>query len=303
MSTEKNGFVEKINAFGCFLQRSKAVSFLMILMVFATGVLLLWKMPNESDLPQLNEGDPVQEDIVAKIDFKCKDKKDEGRLRGEIERSFPLYLRIETNRTKKILDGYRTMMDEIQRRDAADKEEKAYEPLNTTDVWIASFVKELQPYLYSILLELSRDKERGATAAGYMSAIVEQGIAEPRQEEVRPEDSAKTVMIQDAELRESVSRLSDIQTPESAAGKTVNALLSLFSEEQRIQLDPGKLKDFFGVLYREGNLRVDKELTDKRRDEKIEREIAALKDILHRKGEILISGNGEPLSKPDFELL
>ncbi len=303
MSTEKNGFVEKINAFGCFLQRSKAVSFLMILMVFATGVLLLWKMPNESDLPQLNEGDPVQEDIVAKIDFKCKDKKDEGRLRGEIERSFPLYLRIETNRTKKILDGYRTMMDEIQRRDAADKEEKAYEPLNTTDVWIASFVKELQPYLYSILLELSRDKERGATAAGYVSAIVEQGIAEPRQEEVRPEDSAKTVMIQDAELRESVSRLSDIQTPESAAGKTVNALLSLFSEEQRIQLDPGKLKDFFGILYREGNLRVDKELTDKRRDEKIEKEIAALKDILHRKGEILISGNGEPLSKPDFELL
>ena len=165
MSTEKNGFVEKINTFGCFLQRSKAVSFLMILMVFATGVLLLWKMPNESDLPQLNEGDPVQEDIVAKIDFKCKDKKDEGRLRGEIERSFPLSLRIETNRTKKILDGYRTMMDEIQRRDAADKEEKAYEPLNTTDVWIASFVKELQPYLYSILLELSRHKERGATAA------------------------------------------------------------------------------------------------------------------------------------------
>ena len=123
MSTEKNGFVEKINAFGGFLQRSKAVSFLMILMVFATGVLLLWKMPNESDLPQLKEDYPVPEDIIAKFDFTCKDMIKLARIEEECEDNYPSVYCIDKSiidydksNTKKMLDSYMNMLNEVYRR-------------------------------------------------------------------------------------------------------------------------------------------------------------------------------------------
>ena len=186
MSRNQNGFMAKIDAFGCFLQQSKIVSFLMILMVFAAGVFLLWKMPNESDLPQLHEGEPVPEDIVARIEFKCKDMKDVGRINFERRQNHVQIHKIDASRSKTILDRYNSMMDEIRRRGAVEKEED-YEPLNTTDEATAGFVKGLESDLFSILLKLAEDDVRSQAAGKAIEIIVGRGI--------KKENSTKIIKI------------------------------------------------------------------------------------------------------------
>ena len=340
MSKNQNAFMAKIDAFGNVLQRSKIVSFLMILMVFAAGVFLLWKMPNESDLPQLHEGEPVPEDIVARLQFKSKDMKDVARIDFECRQNYILILRIDPNRTKKILDGYKTMMEEVRRRGAAEKEED-YEPLNTTDEAIAGFVKALRGDLFSYLLELGQDKARNQAAEHLIEVVVGKGIImepvrsaekEDAESGERPpqENSVKLVKILD--VQDGIERLTDepvpddrLLTPETAARETAAGLWKLFPEIQHVQqaaaeaaaenaepeeegpaMTPeemqGKLKDFFSTLYKPGNLSFDQKLTEKSIEDEIRRKTAALPDILHKKGEILVSESKEKLSPPDYQL-
>ena len=337
MSRNQSGFMAWIDSFGSFLQRSKIVSFLMILMVFAAGVFLLWKMPNESDLPQLHEGEPVPEDIVARIEFKCKDMKDVGRIKFERGQNYVLILKIDSVRSNTILERFNSMMDEIRRRGAVEKEED-YEPLNTTDEATAGFVKRIEGEQFSSLLKLAQDDARSLAAKKMIELIVGKGIltgslrsakkedadsTERQQPDTsvksKPENSVKYVKILD--VQDGINRLSDeavpddkLPTPETAAEETVEKLLEILPKEQQ---DVGvinaatwvkqeemrtTLKEFFSDLYKTGNLSFDQKLTEVNLDNEINREIAALPDILHKKGEILIPESKEKLSPPDYQL-
>lgn len=301
MSEKKNGFMDFFRAVGHFLQHSILVSFLMILMVFATGVLLLRWMPNQSDLPQLNEDDAVQEDIVAKIAFKCRNMVEVDRIRDRTDRDFPLYFRIDPERTKAMLDGYAAMMGEVKSRMDAERNNSPYEPA-TGDEATASFMRELQPYLYSILSSFVEDEGRRAAAAKSVEDVVNRGVAhEPRPDDAAQEDFTRDLVILDAEQREVEYRRNELLMPDAAAGQTVDALLSLVSDEQRVQLDPGKLQEFFTGLYKDGNLSFDRDLTLQRKKETIDKKIAAIPEKEYEKGEVLIKQDRK-LSHADIEL-
>ena len=339
MSKDQNVFLAKINEFGDCLQKSKIVSFLMLLMVFAAGVFLLWKMPNESDLPQLHEGEPVPEDIVTRIEFRCKNMRDVARVRFERRQDSVLIFKVDLNKSKKMTDGFKTMLEEVRRRDAAEKEED-YEPLNTTDEAIAGFVKGLDDDLFFMLRELGKN---GQAAETLINVVVGKGIIEKKapttlsengnavqtEQQPQPEElqgAVKNVKILDvdADGEKKIERLTDkpvpvdkLPTPETAAEETVDELWNMFLEILSDQQDNGsnvvagkgnpeemrkKLKVFLTNLYKTGNLSFDKDLTEKNVENEIEKAIKGLPDILHRKGEILIPESSEKLSSPDFEL-
>ena len=336
MSRNQNGILAKIDEFEDYLQRSKMVSFLMILMVFAAGVFLLWKMPNESDLPQLHEGEPVPEDIVAKIEFRCKNMRDVARVKFERNQDSVLIFKVDSNQSKKMTEGFKTMLEEVRRRGAAEKEED-YEPLNTTDEAIAAFVKGLDGDLFSMLKELGKN---GQAAETLINVIVGKGIVEKKApapvsenenavrgeqpQQTEGQSTVKNVKILDVDAEKKIERLTDkavpadkLPTPETAAEETVEELWNMFLEIQRDQQDRAltffagngypagaleKLKVFFTNLYKIGNLSFDKKLTEENVENEIEKAVKALPDILHRKGEILIPESTENLSAPDFEL-
>ena len=305
MSANKNGFMDFFEAAGHFLQHSILVSFLMILMVFATGVLLLLWMPNQSDLPQLNEGDIVQEDIVAKIAFKCRNMVEVDRVRDRTERDFPQYFIVDPERTNAMLAGYAAMMEEIRRRSDAEKNNSPYEPA-TSDEATAVFVREMQPYLYSVLSSFVESEDRLSEAAKCVEDVGFRGIVrETNSEKAQPEDQrsddAGVVISYDEGRTEVPYTFKEIPMPESAAGLTVESLLNLVSDEQRVQLDTGKLKDFFSGLYKDGNLVFDSDLTLQRKKETIEKRIAAIPEKEYEKGEVLIKQDRK-LSHADIEL-
>lgn len=299
MSENEQSFAEVIHSFGSFLQRSKAVSFLMVLLVFAAGTLLLRWMPNQSGLPQLNENDVIREDIVARISFKCRNMEDVDRIREEEERDFPQCYKFDFDRTDKIKNGFRTMLEEIRRRREAVNDGKIYLPA-TRDRTIVEFMNDLKPFLFSILSSLAEDEARRTEAVRRVAAIVDRGILGMQDPESRKEDPGRRVITQDAENRVAIYRRSELLA-ENAAEKTEGSLLSLLSGEQRAQLNPGALKVFFTNLYKDGNLTFDEALTLQNRKDTIEEKISKLPEKEYEKGLVLFEA-GQRVSHADIEL-
>ena len=325
---EKNGknMRDVIDVLGGYLQRSTFVSLLMILMVFATCVFLLWWMPNQSDLPQLSEGDVAQQDIeVVLDDFRYPDIDEQERVADKINRESPLFFQVDSERTKQIIVGYELLVKEILRRNAAETDGKNYEAPDNADEETARrvvFVRELPPYLYYVLLQTYLDNARKTKAAAQVEEIVIGGIATGKELEKASEDyelagnavrqdtavkqtapgngdqaqeimiplvyDQRNVMILDSESREIPGKMNEIQTPESAAELTVNSLLSAVSYGQRVILENDYLKNFFMELYKDGNLVYNRELTDQRRDNERKTEIGKISKLKHPKGMILI---------------
>jgi len=181
MSENEKSLRDTLSMFGQFLQRSKFVSLLMVLMVFGTCVFLLWWMPNQNDLPQLNEGDRAQQDIEVLLDdFRYPNIDEQEKVIERVNREFTLYFRIEADQTKKIIAGYGLLMKEILRRNELETDNKPYGPPDNADEETAkrvSTVKEMPPYLYLLLLQTAMDNSRREKALGLVEEIVIGGIA------------------------------------------------------------------------------------------------------------------------------
>ena len=125
MSKNQNVFSAIFYEIGAFLQRSKIISFLLLLFVFASCVFLLWNMPNANDLPQLHQGEPVPEDLVAKIEFKCKDMEKVTNIK--FHKGYPQVFVLDSNLSKTMTDGFTSMMEDLQRRYDAENAAAAAE--------------------------------------------------------------------------------------------------------------------------------------------------------------------------------
>ena len=84
MSENNNSYTEMVRPFGQFLQRSKTVSFLMVLLVFVTGALLLRWMPNQSDLPQLRAFSKLPESDPSWFGFLMTVQPEAGFTRNDL---------------------------------------------------------------------------------------------------------------------------------------------------------------------------------------------------------------------------
>ena len=303
MSNERKGIIGLIGRFGDFLRHSRALSLLMLLLVFAVCVFLLKWMP-KNELPPMNTGDPVPDDIVTRIPFRGKDMKQMLRLQNELERTSPLFFQVDEERVAGMRGGFDAMMAEVLRRRKADNESKEYEALPDTDRKVAEFVEKMQPTLFSILSEIAMDEPRRTRAGSLVAAVIEGGIAkEPDLDEVQPSFFMKNIVIEDLEQRDIPYKFSEIPTAERAARKTVEALLTLLTEEQRNYLLIDGLRDFFQTLYEEGNLLYDKARTEKLLSEGMEKINSGIEEKLYPEGSILISGGkNKTMKEEDVEL-
>jgi len=300
---------ERFDKVGAYLQRSPLMSLLMVLMVFAAAVFLLW-MPSQSDLPELVENMASPQDIEAVCDFTYQNKKETERIYQSFVLEFPHYFRMDPERTKEMTDGFGRMMDEIQRRAAADDERKAYGPPENADpetVELVQFVQEMPALLYFFLRQTALDSARKAKAAAQVEEIVIGGIATEKEiQKSRPfvgmlseGDGAQAVNAQmnakilDAESREvGPIKISELQTPLTAAEQTVNSLLSSVSFDQRVPYEDTLMR-FFRGLYAKGNLTYDESWTKQRlKEEYMEKPKEAREpEVYLRKGTILIHKN------------
>ena len=325
MSEEKKTAKEFFERIGGWMQRSLFVSLLMILMVFGASVALLW-IPSQSDLPSLVEGAQATQDIEVVCEFSYRNRKEATRIYQNFALEFPRYFRFDPDRSDKILKGYELLMQEVLRRNAAEKEQKPYDVLENSGTEIAetvSFVKELPPNLYSFLCQTALDDARKAKAAELVEEIVlgreygnaggivteaERNKAQPFPDNLSNGDGARAINAQmNAKILDSASRevgpfkVNELPTPEKAAEDTVKALLYDVSYDQRYPYE-ATLLQFFRKLYAGGNLIYDAELTRQRLNEefmekpKDERE----PEIKYNKGTILIHKN-DTLSEEQAE--
>ena len=309
----------KLEIIGGKLQRSAAVSLLMILMVFAASVFLLL-VPSQGDLPILVEGARSPQDVEAECDFTYQNSKEKDRYFRSFALEFPRYFRLDPARKEKMTAGYGQLMKEILRRNASEEEHKPYNTPENADGELAelvSFVREMPPLLFNYLRQTALDEARMTKAAGQVEEIVIGGIASEEElkkaqifAERSPDGDEMTAVnvqlnakILDLELREvGPLKLGRIPTPRIAAEQTVDVLLSAVSASQRPAYEKS-LFDFFRRLYAGGNLTYDDDLTVSRLKEeyeavpKTERE----PEILYKKDTILIQKR-ELVTKEKFEL-
>ena len=322
-------------SFGDYLQRSTLVSLLMILMVFATCVCLLWWMPNQSNLPQLNEGDMAPQDIAVQLDdFGYPDLDKQENAVKEVNRQFPLYFQAEPEHTGRMIAGFEQLMKEILRRNELETDNRPYESPDNADeetARLVSTVKEMPPYLYLLLVQTAKDNSRNANARAQIEEIVlgfiatteelakaysfgnevlaaqnpengqNMGDGTPVRETAFRANKQRNVIILDSENRDIISTMGEIRTPESAAELTVNSLLNSLSYNQRILLENNYLKDFFLDLYKDGNLTFLKDRTEQHRENELKTEIGKIPMRKHAKGELLIHKD-EVLSKRTADL-
>lgn len=300
MNKIRKGVVGLFSRFGQFLRQSRALSLLMLLLVFAVCVFLLKWMP-KNELPPLNAGDPVLDNIVARIPFRGKDMELLLKRQNDVERTSPRYYRIDKARVDEMGSRYDAMMDEVVRRRLAENIGSGYVPSPDTNKSVAEFVEKMQPYLYSILSGIAMDESRRNKANKLVSAVVGGGILdESNQDEGQ---LGKNIMVEDLEKRDIPYNYNEIPTPERAARKTVDALLTLLTEEQRINLATDKLRDFFQALYQGGNLLYDSARTETLKAERMEKATSEIVEKLYPEGSILIAGGRDKkLSEADFEL-
>ncbi|MBR3688113.1 MAG: hypothetical protein IKL85_03450, partial [Lentisphaeria bacterium] len=319
MTEDKKKAKDFFERIGAWLQRSLIVSLLMILMVFGAGVALLW-IPSQSDLPSIEKGSQAAQDIEAVCDFSYQNKKEATRVFQTFALEFPRYFRFDTERSEKIIKGYELMVQEILRRNAAEEERTVYtlpENAGTETAELVSFVQELPPLLYFFLRQMALDDIRKTKAAAQVEEIVLGGIvtadernrAQPFTGKLSEGEGARTVNAQmNAKILDSDSRevgpfkLSDLPTPEIAAEQTVNSLLNTVSYDQRVPYEEPLLR-FFRVLYADGNLTYDAELTQQRLEEDFSEMPKDVREpeIFHTKGTILIHKN-ETLNEDQAEM-
>ncbi|MBQ7731484.1 MAG: HDIG domain-containing protein [Lentisphaeria bacterium] len=319
MSEEKKKKKEMFEHIGAWMQRSLIVSLLMILMVFGAAVALLW-IPSQSDLPSIEKGSQAAQDIEAVCDFSYQNKKEATRIFQTFALEFPRYFRFDPERSEKIIKGYELLMQEVLRRNAAEEERKAYVAPENADPETAamvSFVQEMPPLLYFFLRQTALDDVRKEKASAQVEEIVFGGIAtadernkaQPFTGKLSEGEGARTVNAQmNAKILDSDSRevgpfkLSDLPTPEIAAEQTVNSLLSTVSYDQRVPYEEPLLR-FFRVLYADGNLTYDADLSKQRMDEEFAEMPKEVREpeIFHKKGTILIHKN-ETLNEDQAEM-
>ena len=169
----------KLENIGGKLQRSAAVSLLMILMVFVASVFLLL-VPSQGDLPILVEGARSPQDVEAECDFTYQNSKEKDRYFRSFALEFPRYFRLDPARKEKMTAGYAHLMKEILRRNASEEEHKPYNTPENADgelTELVSFVREMQPQLFNYLRQIALDEARMTKAAGQVEEIVIGGIA------------------------------------------------------------------------------------------------------------------------------
>ena len=319
MSEEKKNAKEFFGRIGAWIQRSRIVSLLMILMVFGAGVALLW-IPSQSDLPSLEKGAQSMQDIEVVCDFSYQNKKEAMRIFQNFALEFPRYFRYDPERSERIMKGYELLIQEILRRNAVEEEHKTYAVPENADpetVEMVSFVQEIPERLYDFLRQTALDEARRAKAASQVKEIVLGGIAtadelkkaQPFTGELSEGDGARAVnaqmnaMILDSDKRDvGPFKLNGLPTPEIAAEQTLYSLLATVSYDQRFYYEE-VLRRFFRDLYSGGNLTYDEDLTRQRMDKdflEIPKERRE-PEIQYRKDMILIHKN-EKLTEEQAEV-
>ena len=310
MSANKKSFEEKIQVIGHFLQRSVIVSLLMLLMVFGAAVFLLW-MPSQSDLPELVENMQSPQDIEAVCDFTYQNRKEAQRNFQSFVLEFPLYFRLDPERTEKIMGGYDLLIQEILRRASDEDAGKTYGPPENADketAELVNLVEKMPPQLFGFLRQIALDNTWKARAAAQVKEIVIGGIATEEEiqkakpfsdnlsggEGAQAVNAQKNAMILDEELREvGPVKLNELQTSRSAAEHTVKSLLSaIFYYDQQVPYEE-EFQQLFLHLYENGNLAYDEEWTKKRLDEEYSEKPKEVREpeIYLKKGTVLIHKN------------
>jgi len=313
MKTGKKGF-ELFGFFGRFLQRSRTISLLMLLLVFAVCVFMLKWMP-KNDLPPLNPGDPVKEDIISKITFRSKDIKEMVRRRNNTELYFPLHFRLDDpnlEARKKILDGYDLMMRDVRERGNAEAGNGMSGAANEAAANVSGFVKNMSPNLFAILRSLAEKEQSRNAARSCVETVVDSGILpEPKKkDDVLPDKSicVHTYIQRDNQRipRDFNYKNDELPTPERTALLTAEYLSGLAAgrlalSKEEVQKACDELKTFFKALYADGNLSYDNALTEKLKAEQIEKDIDSVAERTYHEGSVLIPQE-EAATQEDAEL-
>ena len=302
---------KQFELFGClgrFLQRSRGVSFLMILLVFAVCVFMLKWMP-KNDLPPLNPGDPVQEDVLSRITFRTNIIELVRKTR-EAELNSALHYNVDDpdkERENAILNSFDLMMKETLRRRDAETGGEKYDASECPDPKVAEFVEKMDSYLCSVLAEKAENDKSMSDALENVRAVIGGGIiAESKKNEI---PLGKSIVVHDRENRILEKyEYSAVPTPEKSAQFTAESILpdSLASAGGRsagkeLQIAREDLKGFFETLYADGNLTFNREKTEECKAEEIERETKTIKEKTYQEGAVLISRK-DAATEEDFEL-
>ncbi len=311
MSEEKNTAKEFFERIGTWMQRSLFVSLLMILMVFGAGVALLW-IPSQSDLPSIEKGSQATQDIEIVCDFSYLNKKEAQRNFEKFVRDYPLFFRLDPERTEKIMEDYDHTMQEILRRASDEEAGKTYGPPEDADKETAErveLVRDMPQQLFLFLRQIAMDSTLRARSSAQVKEIALGGIV--AEEEIRkmklfddePSEgdgaqaiyAQKTAKIFAPEEWEAVDpvKLNELQTPRTAAEHTVRSLLSVvFYYEWQVPYVE-EFQQLFQNLYANGNLVYDEAWTQKRLDEDYREKPKEFREpeIPYKKDTILIHKN------------
>ena len=304
MKNARKGF-EPFGFLGSLLQKSRFVSILMILLVFAVCVFMLKWMP-KNDLPPLNPGDPVQEDILSRITFRTNIIELVRKTR-EAELNSSLHYQVNKKREDEILNSFDLMMMEALHRRNTEIEGKEYNASECPDPKIAAFVEKMDSFLCSVLADTAENDRSLKDARSKVGAIIGGGIIGDSQKNEIP--LGKSIIVHDQENRILEKyEYSAVPTPEKSAQETVESLLPerlasarAESTGKELQIAREDLKGFFLPLYAPGNLTFNSGETEKCKAEEIERETKSIQDRTYQEGAVLISKK-DKATQEDFEL-